>query len=286
MSKRLVGGVAVRLYPREIRDSRGEEILGTLLDAGDASVAAFVRQLASLVVGGLVARSRRAVAQSPAKLAASAVCWAAIIGVTQVPFRQGILVLDGVLSGVPLVTVRDMYLLPLVILASFTLGGRRLAGLLGLAWVALYVRDWEGPGIPMSNIVVAVVIPVAGFALLTLRPQAAPRAWQARILWLVPAAALALVNLAPLWSSDPLLWISGQSSVVLIPVVAALVFLPVAPTFAVGTALAWSLPHLWIYGAESIWTTMLLASTPVALSLVAVARRAAMSHPQTDRRAR
>ena len=97
-------------------------------------------------------------------------------------------------------TVRDMYVSPLVILASFTLGGRRLAGLLGLVWVALYVREWEPPDLATSKIVVAVVLPAAGFGLLTLRPQTAPKAWQARILWLVPAAAMALGNMAPLWS--------------------------------------------------------------------------------------
>lgn len=264
--------------PPDIRDTRGEEILGTLLDAGDASLAAFVRQLASLMIGGLVVRSRRALAEPPGRLAARTVCWAAIIVVIRLPFRQGVWALDGVITGVPLVTVRDMYLLPLVILASFTLGGRRLAGLLGLAWVTLYVRDWEPPGLAMSKIVVAVVLPAAGFGLLTLRPQAAPKTWQGRILWLVPAATLALVSIAPLWlAGPPLLWFSNQSVVALIPAAASLVFLPVAPAFALGTALAWSVPHLWIYGGESIWPIMLLASTPVSLALVAVARYVATS---------
>jgi hypothetical protein len=270
MSKRSVGRVAVRLYPREIRDGRGKEILGTLLDAGDASFAAFLRQLASIVVGGLVARSRRALTESPVKLTAGAACWAAIILVTQFPFRQGIRVLDG-MTAFPLVTLRDMCVLPLVILASFTFGGRRLAGLLGLAWIVLYVQDWE-PGLGTSQAVQQILLPAAGFGLLTLRPQAAPRTWQARILWVVPAAALALVNLAPLWASNPLLWYSDQSIVILIPVIAALAFLPVAPAFAVGTTLAWSSTWVWNPWGESIWTAMLMASTPTALALLAIGR--------------
>lgn len=276
MSKRRVGSAAVRTYPRDIRDGRGEEILGTLLDAGDESLAAFVRQLVSLIVGGLMARSREALAQPPGRLAAQTVCWAAIVAVIQLPFRQGVLALEGVISGFPLVTVRDMFVLPLVILAAFTLGGRRLAGLLGLAWVATYIRDWDS-GVAASNIVVAVALPAVGFGLLALRPQTAPAAWQTRILWLVPATALALATVAPLWISvsDPLLLFSPSSILVLVPVVAALVFLPVAPAFAIGTTLAWSVPHLWIYGRESIWTIGLLASTPVALTLVAAAHRAA-----------
>lgn len=278
MTKRLLGRVAVRLYPTEIRDSRGEEILGTLLDAGAASAAAFVRQLASLVAGGLVARSRRALAQPPAKIAVSAVCWTAIVVVTQFPFRQGMRVLDGVIPSVPLVTVRDTYVLPLVILASFTLGGRRLAGLLGLAWVAVYARESELPELAASQLIGMVVLPAAGFGLLTLRPQAVPRAWEARILWLVPALALALVNLVPLWFSNPLLWFSEQSVVILIPVVAALVLLPVAPAFAIGTALAWSARWGLAFGDQSIWTIALLACTPVTLALVAAGRFAIGSY--------
>jgi hypothetical protein len=272
MSRRLLGGVAVRLYPKAIRDSRGGEILGTLLDAGEESLLAFVRQLASLIAGGVVARSRRALTGPPAKLAASAISWAAIILLTRFPFGQGVRVLYWPLGfTLPLVTVRDMVVLPLIVLASFTLGGRRLAGLLGLVWVALFVREYGYPGVFRAETIGMAVLPAAGFGLLTWRPQAAPAAWQTRTLWLVPAAALALVTMAVLRFSP----YSGQSVTVLIPVVAALVFLPVAPGFAIGTALAWSAQWAWIFGSESTWTIALLASTPVALALVGAGRYAA-----------
>ncbi len=273
MSRRLLGGVAVRLYPKAFRDSRGREILGTLLDAGEESLLAFVRQLASLIVGGLVARSRRALTEPPAKLAASAISWAAIILVTRFPFGQGVRVLYWPLGfTLPMVTVRDMVVLPLIILASFTLGGRRLAGLLGLVWVALFVREYGYPGVFRAETIGMAVLPAVGFGLLTWRPQAAPTAWHTRTLWLVPAAALALVTMAVLRLSP----YSGQSVTVLIPVVAALVFLPMAPGFAIGTALAWSAQWAWIFGSESTWTIALLASTPVALALVGAGRYAAI----------
>ena len=200
----------------------------------------------------------------------------------QLPFRvQGVWALEGILPGVPRVTVRDMYVSPLVILASFTLGGRRLAGLLGLVWVALYVRDWEPPDLAMSKIVVAVVLPAAGFGLLT--PAATDGAKSMAGTNSVAGASSgagarehgAAVVLA-LWFSGPLPWFTYQSIVVLVPVAAAFVFLPVAPAFAIGATLAWSVPHLWIYGGESIWTIVLLAFTPVSIALVAVARRAAI----------
>lgn len=274
MSKRLIGGMAVRLYPSEVRDLRGTEILGTLLDAGDDSLAAFLRQLASLVVGGVVARSRRALTESPSKLVAGAICWAAIILVTRFPFGQGVRMLYWPsVFDFPLVTVRDMFVLPLLILASFTLGGRRLAGLLGLMWVALFVREYGYPGVFRPGTIGMAVIPVIGFAVLTWRPQATPKDWTARTLWVVPAAALALVTIAALRFSP----YTGQSVVILIPVVAGLVLLPVAPAFAIGTALAWSAQWVWIFGGgESTWTIMLLACTPITVALVVVGRSAAI----------
>lgn len=272
MSKRLVGGVAVRLYPRDIRDSRGKEILGTLLDAADASPGAFVRQLISVVVGGLVARSRRALAEPPGKLAASAVCWAAIVTIARVP-GHGIDVLDGSALHIAPVVVRDKYVLPLVVLAAFTLGGRRLAGLLGLAWVALAVRQWTH-GVLTSEFIAMLALPTVGFVLLALRPRVAPRTWRARSLWLVPALVWVLMNLA-----GPGFWF--QPVLIPLPAVVAFVFLPVAPAFALGTALAWSATSAWFYngwfyGGESIWMVILLGSTLVAVALVAVGRRAAI----------
>ena len=270
MSKRLVGSAAVRLYPRDIRESRGKEILGTLLDAADASLAAFVRQLASLIVGGLVVRSRRALAEPPGTLAASAACWAAIVTIARIP-GHGIDVLDGRAFHIAPAVVRDDYVLPLVVLAAFTLGGRRLTGLLGLAWVALAVREWSY-GLLTSEFIVMLAFPAVGFVLLTIRPRTAPKGWQARSLWLLPAVAWVLINLP-----GPGFWL--QPVLIPVPAVVALVLLPVAPAFAVGTALAWSATsgwfyNGWFYGAESIWMIMLLGSTLVAVALVAVGRRA------------
>lgn len=90
MSKQAIGRAALRLYPCEVRASRGEEILGTLLDAGEESSLAFLRQLASLIVASLVARSRQALTEPPGKLAIQAICWAGVIAVIRFSFFAGI----------------------------------------------------------------------------------------------------------------------------------------------------------------------------------------------------
>lgn len=268
MTKRLIGRVAVRFYPREMRDSRGEEILGTALDAGDVSLTAFVWQAASLIAGGLGARSRRAFGQPSGKLAASALYWGAITAAIRIPVGQGVSRLAGPPGpAVPLVTIRDMYLLPLVMLASFTLGRHRLAGLLGLAWVALYARMWGDAGLSTGQLIDSVLLPGAGFGVLALRPRVAPPAWQARSLWLLSAAALALVHVA-----SPLPIGPHGSILVVIPGLLALASLPLAPAFAVGTALAWSTPLIWATGPQSAWRTVLLCCMVVALVLAAAGR--------------
>lgn len=53
--------------------------MGTLLDAGDNSWAAFVRQVASVIGAGLAARAREALNQQPAQVATCALAWAAVM---------------------------------------------------------------------------------------------------------------------------------------------------------------------------------------------------------------
>ena len=144
MSKRLVGGVAVRMYPRTFATAEARRSSAPCLML--VCVAGSVRATARLADGW---RSCGAIATGACRAARKARCTHDLLGrivaVIQLPFKVRSLGPGGDSPGVPRVTVRDMYVSPLVILASFTLGGRRLAGLLGLVWVALYVRDWEPP---------------------------------------------------------------------------------------------------------------------------------------------
>jgi hypothetical protein len=48
-----IGQVALRAYPPAVREARGQEMLGMLLDAGEHSSLAFVRESGSVVLGGL-----------------------------------------------------------------------------------------------------------------------------------------------------------------------------------------------------------------------------------------
>jgi hypothetical protein len=71
VSKAAIGRAVVRLYPENIRQATGEELVGTLLDAGDASLGAYARELISLARSGLSARARAELSQPLLRIAAS-----------------------------------------------------------------------------------------------------------------------------------------------------------------------------------------------------------------------
>ncbi len=76
MIRERIGGAALRAYPPPVRQARGPEMLGMLLDAGEQSRLAFVPERGSLVLGGL--RERRAIAARAGtrRLIADACCQA------------------------------------------------------------------------------------------------------------------------------------------------------------------------------------------------------------------
>ena len=79
MIRERIGQAALRAYPPAVRQTRGPEMLGMLLDAGEQSSRAFVRESGSLVLGGL--RERRAITARAGtrRLIADACCQAVMI---------------------------------------------------------------------------------------------------------------------------------------------------------------------------------------------------------------
>ena len=79
MIRERIGQAALRAYPPAAREARGPEMLGMLLDAGEQSSRAFVRESGSLVLGGL--RERRAITARAGsrRLIADSCCQAVLI---------------------------------------------------------------------------------------------------------------------------------------------------------------------------------------------------------------
>jgi hypothetical protein len=271
MSRQLIGRALVRLYPVEVQRARGNELVGTLLDAGEASTLAFVSNAASVAVLGLLARAREELSRPLWQIAVGALCWAAVLTAMS-EVVQGICI--GLYWGGSIFsfgsdpqTIIDMFILPALILAFFSTGRNRTVGVLGLLRVAM--RLHQSPLIGLADFMILVPVQVLGFGLLTIRPRSIPRA--GRYLWPILAAMWAFYWLTLL----------GQHSGVgkLTPVVAAVVLLPVAPSMALGLGIDWLLMgvgYLTYPGGDGfpLWTVELLACLPIVLLLTAACRLA------------
>jgi hypothetical protein len=273
MSRPAIGRTVVRVYPKDIRESTGDELLGTLLDAGDESLGDYGRQLVSLVRSGLLARARSELSQPLLRMAASTLCWVAVMSVMfELVETVGIGMRWGGGPGSDTETLLYCYIIPALILVLFTLRRNRPTGLLGLAWLAIFLHQHSM--LPLSGFAQSIPLQAAGFALLAIKPREPLPA--GRFLWPVPAIVWMIYQVTLL----------GQLSGVgrLTPVLAALVLLPWAPSLALGAATTWALtaifylsmyqtvpnlPHLLVEAIE------LMALVPLALTVAWTTRRAA-----------
>lgn len=267
MTRKWIGHAAVRLYPADLRAAKGDELVGTLLDAGDASLAAFITQLVSLVIAGLVASSRKALSQPTVQIASDTVKWGAVITVASAMATD---VVEYVHWGGGIdwatITSWQQCLAPTLILVMFIVGQDRLAGVTGLTWcVDVLIRQ---PQLPSSAWISLMVLPILGFGLMTIAPRR-PRE-PLRGLVLIPILAWAVFRWTEL----------GQHSGAgyLVPVIVAAALVSIKPSLTLGTALASSLlAAYYITIPEThflVLSIVMFSCTPIAVGIVALTRRA------------
>ncbi len=271
MTRKWIGQTTVRLYPAELRAAKGDELVGTLLDAGDASLAAFITQLVSLILAALVARSRNALAHPLDQIASETVRWGAVITVAS---SMTTIVVEYVHWGGGIgwetITSWQQCLAPTLVLAMFIARQDRVAGVTGLTWcVDVLIRQ---PQLPVSGWISWLALPNLGFGVMTVRPRRQLDA--GRVVVLIPIVAWAFFRWTEL----------GQQSGVgyLVPVIAAAMFVSVKPTLTLGTALAWTFlaaSYITIPDTHFIVLSIaMLGCTPIALALVVLTRRALPEH--------
>jgi hypothetical protein len=244
-----IGQAALRTYPPAARQTRGLEMLGMLLDAGEQSNWAFVRDTGSLVLGGL--RERRAITARAGtrRLIADSCCKAVLIWLTLLivsrlntqasagPSQQ-LLVQEGTLAA---------------ILACALIGYERLAALSGLAaFAALGPFGLHNQLVLLAN----VVVPIACLLVMVRAPRARPRDPR-RLLWLVPISILAaLLAHAHVNLPEALAVIS----------VAGLLRLLHDPRLAIACSLVW-IPVLLTGAARQPPASLPLLGLPVAIAV-------------------
>jgi hypothetical protein len=275
MNREAIGRSVVRLYPENIRQNTGGELVGTLLDAGDVSASAYLRQLISLVRSGLWARAKVELARPLGQTVLTAVCWVAVLdAMNGLVTTVGVGLRWGGSAGSSPDSIAYGYVLPVLILVLFTLRKNRIVGVLGLVWLAIYVDQHQ----QMATVTFLKMMPVqaAGFVLLIARPDKPLPA--GRFLWPIPALVLLIYQVTLLGQ------LSGVGQVT--PVLATLVLLPWAPALALGMALDGGLsaiyylnlhhivgndPHLLVEAAE------FAAGIPIVILALTIARRTTRS---------
>jgi hypothetical protein len=229
-------------------------------------MATFGRELVSLVAGGLAARSRIALSRPLRQISLDIVRWACIVIVARELTGNLASLRWGGTFGGSLSTVWLLYAGPALILTLFSAGSDRVTGITGLIWLYMDIRSHPRP--PLSIWIEFWLLSAAGFMLMAIWPRR--KAGLERSLWLIPALVWAIFSYTEL----------GQHSGVgyLTPVLATLIFLPLQPALALGTAVAWSLMAAWYLPLGVSETTRLavelLSCTPLALILVVLSGRA------------
>jgi hypothetical protein len=181
-----IGQAALRAYPPAVRQTRGLEMAGMLLDAGEHSRLAFVRESGSLVLGGL--RERRAISARTGtrRLIADACCQAVLIFLML--WLISALNTQAITGPSQQLPVQEVVLT--AILACALVGHQRIAAVSGLA--ALIAYGPLGPHIQLMRLA-RVLVPIACLLVMVRAPQRRPRDPR-QLLWLLPVCVLAALH--------------------------------------------------------------------------------------------
>jgi hypothetical protein len=186
MIRERIGQAALRAYPPAVREARGLEMLGMLLDAGEQSNRALVRESASLVLGGLRERRALAARAGSRRLVADACCQAVLIVLT----LWIISALNTEDSAGPSQQLAVQAVVLAAVLACALVGYERIAAVSGLAAIAAF-----GPlGLHTQLLLLAkVLVPIACLLVMVRAPQRRPRDPR-QLLWLLPVCVLAALH--------------------------------------------------------------------------------------------
>ena len=185
MIRERIGQAAVRTYPPAVRQTRGLEMLGMMLDAAEQSNGALLRETGSLVRGGL--RERRAITARAGtrRLLADSCCQAALIWLT-------LWIISAANTEVIAGPSRQL-IVQQVILASMLgcalIGFERIAAIGALAAMAVYLPV----GLYTQQLPPAtVLVPIACLLVMLRAPRKRPRDPR-RLLWVLPVSVLAAI---------------------------------------------------------------------------------------------
>ncbi|MGI8714889.1 MAG: hypothetical protein ACR2NR_17265 [Solirubrobacteraceae bacterium] len=265
MNRENLAACALLALPGPIRASRGEEILGTLLDtSGSGSRMRFTGELVNLLHTGLRARTA---SRSPRRLAADGLCRGAILVMT----LDLSTLLAQRLSGLqdPLLTWPSIVSLAMI-LAIALIGAERLAGAAALAWVAIRFPQLVSDD-PTFHGIAPTIVPLVCFTVLILAPRRRGLDLR-RLVWL--AATAALVAAYGHWhGTEPITAVVSAAALMLM--LAAVLTITSDPRLAIACALPASYVALMVAGKPALPAVLLLLVPPIVTTAIICARRQA-----------
>lgn len=269
MTREDLAGLAALALPVSMRESRGDEIVGTLLDCvGDGSRARFVRELCDLVGMGLRARTS---GRGARRLVADGFCRGAILVMT----LDLSTLLAQKLGGIqdPLLSWVSIAALGIA-LATALVGAERPAGIVALAWTFARLPQLASEN-PTFQGIAPTVVPVLCFTVLILAPRRRGLDLR-RVAWLATTAALVL-TLGHGHDSPLATAMVGLAAVVLM--LAAVLTIRSDPRWAIACALPATYVALMVAGKHAVSAWPLLLGPPALLTIAAISARRMTERP-------
>jgi len=222
-----IGRAMLRVYSDDVRAARGEEMLGTLLEAGEASARAFARESGSILLAGLRERAMLVARTGSRRLIADAYCQAAPIWLL-----FGAANFAGSELRRPWAASPDVLALIVLgaLLVAALVGYDRIAGVTGIALAVGLGLLIEPHAATRVLTLATLLVPLVCCVVMAFAPRTGspdPR----RLVLLVPA--IALVVLLPEGVDR------GTALLVLVSLL-GVIRLPIDPRLAIACAIVWT----------------------------------------------
>ena len=256
MIRERIGRAALRTYPPAVRQARGPEMLGMLLDAAEQSRRALVRESGSLVLGGWRERRALVARAGTRRLVADACCQAVLIFL----MLWLILALSTEAIAGPSQQLVVQAVVLAAILACALIGYERIAAIGGLAALAAY-----GPLGPHTQLVLLarVLVPIGCLLVMVRAPQRRVRDPR-QLLWLLPVCVVAALHAHAY---------VGLPEVLAVMSLGGLLRLPHDPRLAIACSLVWITVLLADAGRLAPSGLREVAAVAAGLMLTIAARR-------------
>jgi hypothetical protein len=222
-----IGRAMLRVYSDDVRAARGEEMLGTLLEAGEASARAFARESGSILLAGLRERAMLVARTGSRRLIADAYCQAAPIWLL-----FGAANFAAAEQRRPWAANADV--LSLIVLGALLLaalvGYDRIVGVTGMSLIVGLGLVIEPHAATRVLTLAILLVPLACCVVMAFAPRKGPPNPR-RLVLLVPAVALVLLL--------PEAVVRGTALLVLVSLL-GVIRLPIDPRLAIACAIVWS----------------------------------------------